>query len=569
MSVGNTNSYIDHAGDGSSAQFAFGFPAISANDIKCRITHADGSTEELQSTAYSVVFSGTGGSVTVAVPPASGETLRIYRTTPITQDTGFDTGYINNADISNAMDKLTLIAQELKRAADGIMFSVGTVAQGTPAAASITDGKLNLTLPKGDKGDTGATGPSNTLSIGTVEGGATASATITGTSPNQTLNLVLPKGDKGDTGEGLQTLKAGTYPTYDSNFAPYPLGALLWYPAGGYFVRSLVANNTESDLTDTTKWDRISGDTPAGVIQLYGGVTTPEGWLVCDGAKISKADYPRLWNAIQNSFMEMRKWYYNDGSESQTLETSGKLTGLDDNKITYSNIYDVSNSVAPVGVVYAKLQLEDGNGNRYDRAEEGDKLVNLETLLAWKKDGVYYYSVVIGITLKKLALIPVSEISSTGSINYNSAIEMSRAWLKTYDHDDNILRSYRFYFSVTVAGNYFLTPPVFDDDNCVNFFFLPEGDIAFGRTLGVKGTGRTLGLTTRNDSDTGNTPFGIYTNQGEYVYVSSELYNTATGTARTSNGPIGGNKSVGVTENEEESGLCAVIPADLKTIIKY
>ena len=54
--------------------------------------------------------------------------------------------------------------------------------------------------PQGIKGDTGSTGPANTLSVGTVTGGVTAAATITGTAPTQTLNLVLPKGDKGDTG---------------------------------------------------------------------------------------------------------------------------------------------------------------------------------------------------------------------------------------------------------------------------------------------------------------------------------------------------------------------------------
>ena len=58
--------------------------------------------------------------------------------------------------------------------------------------------------------------------------------------------------------EGYQTLSAGTYPTYDSSFAPYPLGALLWYPAGGYFVKSIIADNAESDLTDTTKWAKIT-----------------------------------------------------------------------------------------------------------------------------------------------------------------------------------------------------------------------------------------------------------------------------------------------------------------------
>lgn len=50
------------------------------------------------------------------------------------------------------------------------------------------------------KGEKGENGPSNVLTIGSVTSGATASATITGESPNQVLNLVLPKGDKGDTG---------------------------------------------------------------------------------------------------------------------------------------------------------------------------------------------------------------------------------------------------------------------------------------------------------------------------------------------------------------------------------
>lgn len=54
--------------------------------------------------------------------------------------------------------------------------------------------------PQGDTGATGATGPANTLTVGTVADGATAAATITGVAPNQTLNLTLPKGDTGATG---------------------------------------------------------------------------------------------------------------------------------------------------------------------------------------------------------------------------------------------------------------------------------------------------------------------------------------------------------------------------------
>lgn len=53
----------------------------------------------------------------------------------------------------------------------------------------------------GDKGEKGDKGDPNTLTIGSVTSGTTASATITGTAPNQVLNLVLPKGEKGDKGE--------------------------------------------------------------------------------------------------------------------------------------------------------------------------------------------------------------------------------------------------------------------------------------------------------------------------------------------------------------------------------
>jgi len=66
-------------------------------------------------------------------------------------------------------------------------------------------------------GPTGPTGPSNTLSIGTVTAGGigVASATITGTSPNQTLNLVMPTGATGATGNtgAAATIAVGTTTT--------------------------------------------------------------------------------------------------------------------------------------------------------------------------------------------------------------------------------------------------------------------------------------------------------------------------------------------------------------------
>lgn len=74
----------------------------------------------------------------------------------------------------------------------------------------------------GEKGETGAT---PNIQIGTVETGATSSATITGTAENPFLNLVLEKGEKGETGttgNGIasfeKTSTSGLIDTYTITF---------------------------------------------------------------------------------------------------------------------------------------------------------------------------------------------------------------------------------------------------------------------------------------------------------------------------------------------------------------
>ena len=93
--------------------------------------------------------------------------------------------------------------------------AVGTVTTGAAGSSAVvansgTSGAavLDFTIPKGDKGETGNTGntgPANSLTVpigGVTTGaaGTSASATITGTPPNQNLYLTIPRGDKGDTG---------------------------------------------------------------------------------------------------------------------------------------------------------------------------------------------------------------------------------------------------------------------------------------------------------------------------------------------------------------------------------
>lgn len=121
-------------------------------------------------------------------------------------------------------------------------ITVGTVITGDAGSqASVvnvgtsTDAILDFVIPRGPQGIQGIQGPPNELAIGTVEKGDNASATITGSYPDQKLNLVLPKGDRGDVGP------AGTI----------PVGTIFSHTCSSTFVpeNSLPCNGTEYSQT--------------------------------------------------------------------------------------------------------------------------------------------------------------------------------------------------------------------------------------------------------------------------------------------------------------------------------
>lgn len=83
-------------------------------------------------------------------------------------------------------------------------LSIGSVSTGTTAAVSITgtapSQSLAFVLPIGPQGVVGPAGPSAALSVGSVSTGATAAVTITGTSPSQVISFVIPPGPQGPQG---------------------------------------------------------------------------------------------------------------------------------------------------------------------------------------------------------------------------------------------------------------------------------------------------------------------------------------------------------------------------------
>lgn len=94
---------------------------------------------------------------------------------------------IKNLDLSNI---------EANANIDLAIGEVETVENIENASASIVRNgdsyRLNLSIPKGKKGDKGSNGETPNFTIGTTTIGASASVTITGEPPNYVLNFTLP-----------------------------------------------------------------------------------------------------------------------------------------------------------------------------------------------------------------------------------------------------------------------------------------------------------------------------------------------------------------------------------------
>lgn len=163
-------------------------------------------------------------------------------------------------------DNTVLTAAHLNHMEEGIVeagktggtasLTIGTVTTGDRAAASIEDGKLNLTLPRGETGPQGATGPQG-------EKGEKGETGV--------------KGDKGDTGPGI-TVKAKslilelfTGAAYGNTTMQTQLDALKteWGVSGGS------SGGTTNPDTGTT-------DDPVPVFSLPETEFTPEKATVVD-----------------------------------------------------------------------------------------------------------------------------------------------------------------------------------------------------------------------------------------------------------------------------------------------
>ena len=117
-------------------------------------------------------------------------------------------------------------------------LTIGTVqtgASGTPAAASITNNQLNLTLPRGAAGNDGSAGNDGanaTIAVGTVSTGAAgSSATVSnsGSATNAVLDFSIPQGAQGIQGNAGTNGSDGS----DGTAATIAVGTVSTVSAGG------------------------------------------------------------------------------------------------------------------------------------------------------------------------------------------------------------------------------------------------------------------------------------------------------------------------------------------------
>ena len=123
MPVSSEIKRADYVGNGSTTAFATQFRFLQNSDIKVilAVTATGVETDQVEITNYTLTGAGldAGGTVTMLIAPAVGETLTIKRDVPLTQGTD----YVENDNFpaeshEDALDKLTMIAQQIQEEVD-------------------------------------------------------------------------------------------------------------------------------------------------------------------------------------------------------------------------------------------------------------------------------------------------------------------------------------------------------------------------------------------------------------------------------------------------------------------
>ncbi|GAB4582637.1 hypothetical protein [Nocardia sp. IFM 10818] len=188
--------------------------------------------------------------------------------------------------------------------------------------------------PQGLTGATGPAGPPNVLSIGTVTtgpAGSSASATIGGTSPAQTLSLTIPRGDTGTAPDATSTTKglvrlngilAGTADAPD--FSSFAFGTTATTACRGNDPR-LTDSRTPTTAGQIYDFAFVA---QTGVRATGAGNVVPQGVKLQRSIRISKVTYRcQTADASGNLVVELRQNGTPVSGTSASIPAASQLGG--------------------------------------------------------------------------------------------------------------------------------------------------------------------------------------------------------------------------------------------------
>lgn len=109
-------------------------------------------------------------------------------------------------------------------------------------------------------------------------------------------------------GDSIFYAMTGGIASYNATY-DYPVGALVKY--NNILYEAIQANGADSTVaapTDSTYWSQISTYSdlvdlvPTGVVLPFGGSTVPSGWLLANGAAVSRLGKSRLFSVYGTTF---------------------------------------------------------------------------------------------------------------------------------------------------------------------------------------------------------------------------------------------------------------------------
>ncbi|MFZ5791863.1 MAG: tail fiber protein [Pseudomonadota bacterium] len=342
MTIQNTTSRKEYAGDGSTTAFAFPYYFLANADlvVTLRDNATGAETAQVLDTDYSVSGAGlaAGGTVTMTAAPASGKTLIIRRSPSLTQSTDFvPNDELPAETLEAAFDRLVMLIQSLDERVDRclkfpmtdassldshIPSSVtraskvlGFDASGNPVAttAPTADTSALVVVSASDPGHVNGrlwvdTSTAGHLIVKQSDGTDwtqawdydTAANTVTVGIGNDSITNAKLANVASGTIKGRTTAGAGDPEDLTGAQATALLNAFTG-DSGAGGVKGLVPAPAAGDaaagkfLKADGTWTAPSGSTITGEIRMYAGAVAPSGWLLCDGAAISRTTYASLF----------------------------------------------------------------------------------------------------------------------------------------------------------------------------------------------------------------------------------------------------------------------------------